>query len=87
MAEKIDNTQRVIAAYKVWFTSEHGKVVLANLEKHCLGNDMLRIFDINSARMTDFNLGKNDVIRHIRCMLKRKTEPSQKTVISERKIL
>lgn len=85
--EQQDNTQRVIAAYKAWFKSEHGKVVLENLSKHCFESNILHIFDVNSARKTDFNLGKNDVIRHIRCMLERKTEPTQKTVISERKIL
>ncbi len=84
---QMDNTQRVIAAYKAWFTSEHGKVALDNLAKHCFENNMLHIFDVNSARKTDFNLGKNDVIRHIRCMLERKTEPKQAKVISERKIL
>ncbi len=82
MDEKIDNTERVIAAYKAWFNSEHGKIALENLRKHCLGDDMLHIFDIDSARQTDFNLGKNDVYRHIMCMLKRKTEPAQTTVIS-----
>ena len=86
MTEPADNTQRVIAAYKAWFNSEHGKIALENLSKHCLEPDEFNIF-VESARRTDFNLGKNDVIRHIRCMLKRKTEPSQKEVISERKLL
>ena len=82
-----DKQQRVIAAYKAWFNSEHGKVVLENLAKHCFEDNMLHIFDVTSARKTDFNLGKNDVIRHIRCMLERKTEPKPEKVISERKIL
>ncbi len=87
MPEELDNTQRVIAAYKAWFISEHGKIVLDNLAKHCLESNILHIFDVNSARKTDFNLGKNDVIRYIRYMLERKTEPTQGKVISERKIL
>ena len=87
MVESMDNTQRVIAAYKAWFNSEHGKIVLENLAKFCLEPAILHIFDVNSARKTDFNLGKNDVIRHIRCMLERKTEPTQTKVISERKII
>ena len=79
---KLDDTQRVIAAYKAWFTNEHGKIVLENLSKHCFENNMLHIFDVTSARKTDFNLGKNDVIRHIRCMMERKTEKKPEKVIS-----
>ncbi len=82
-----DQTQLTIAAYKDMFATEKGKRVFDNLSKYCLGLPESHIFDVNSGRQTDFNLGKNDVIRHIQCMLKRKTEPSQQKVISERKIL
>ena len=78
----MDEQEKMIAAYKTCFISEHGKIVLENLSRHCLERNMLNIFDINSARRTDFNLGKNDVVRHIRCMLERKTEPKQEKVIS-----
>ena len=81
---KIDQQQLIIAAYKDVFSADDAKAmrVLNNLEKHCLGYDDSVIFDVNSARLTDFNLGKNDVIRHIKWMLKRKTEQKRETVIS-----
>ena len=85
MAEKEfvpDEQQLTIAAYKVIFLSEHGKRVLDNLAKHCKGHDEIAIFDVNSARVTDFNLGKNDVYRHIMCILKQKTEKKQEKTIS-----
>ncbi len=80
-----DPQQRDIAAYKALFTTEHGKVVLNNLSKIC-GEDR-DLFDRNNGRQTDYNLGAISVIAHIRWMMKRKTEPAQKTVISERKVL
>ena len=67
------------------FATEKGKRVLNNLSGFCLEN--FDIFDAGSARKTDFNLGANSVIRHIRWMLSRKIESKQETVISERKIL
>lgn len=82
-----DEIQLTIAAYKDMFSTPKGLRVLDNLSKHCLGLDEYDIFDVNSGRQTDFNLGKNDVIRHIRYMLKRKTEKEPTQVISERKIL
>lgn len=82
-----DEQQLTIAAYKDVFSSDDAKakLVLADLSEFCLENR--DIYDVNSGRKTDFNLGANSVIRHIRYMLKRKTEPKQETVISERKIL
>lgn len=80
-----DEQQLTIAAYKDMFATEKGKRVLADLSKFCLEN--FDIFDPNSGRKTDFNLGANSVIRHIRYMLKRKTEKRQEKVISERTIL
>lgn len=82
MPENIDEQQLTIAAFKDMFATEKGKRVLDNLSKYCLGYDELVIFDVNSARLTDFNLGKNDVYRHIMWMLKRKTEKKQEKVIS-----
>lgn len=84
-----DEQQLTIAAYKDVFSPDDAKAkrVLDNLMKYCLGYDDSVIFDVNSTRLTDFNLGKNDVIRHIKWMLKRKTEQKQETVISEREIL
>ena len=86
MAEP-DEQQLTIAAYKDVFSPDDAKAkrVIEDLSKFCLEN--FDIFDINSARKTDFNLGANSVIRHIRYMLKRKTEKKQEKVISERKIL
>lgn len=77
-----DEQQLTIAAYKDVFSADDAKAkrVLADLSKFCLENR--DIFDVNSARKTDFNLGANSVIRHIRYMLKRKTEKKQETVIS-----
>ena len=82
-----DEQQLTIAAYKdvLSIDDAKAKLVLNDLSKFCLEN--FDIFDVNSARKTDFNLGANSVIRHIRYMLKRKTEKKQETVISERKIL
>lgn len=82
-----DDEQLTIAAYKDVFSADSPKAkrVLDDLSRFCL--EKLDIFDVNSARKTDFNLGANSVIRHIRYMLKRKTEPKQEQVISERKIL
>ena len=80
----MDEQQLTIAAYKDVFSADDAKTkrVLDNLTKYCLGYDEYKIFDVNSARKTDFNLGKNDVIRHIRCMLKHKTEQKPGAVIS-----
>lgn len=77
--------ERTIAAYKVLFVTEHGKVVLENLSQLC-GEDR-DLFDKASARQTDYNLGAISVIAHIRWMMKRETKPTQKTVISEREVL
>ncbi len=80
-----DEQQLTIAAYKDMFATEKGKRVLDNLSKLC-GEDR-DLFDKGSARQTDYNLGAISVIAHIRWMLKRKTEPKQEKVISEREIL
>lgn len=87
MADNVDEQQLTIAAFKDMFATPKGKRVLDNLAKYCFGYDELVIFDVNSARVTDVNLGKNDVYRHIQWMLKRKTEKKQEKVISERKII
>lgn len=82
MDNQVDQQQLLIAAYKDIFSVDNakGKRVLGDLSKFCLEN--FDIFDVNSGRKTDFNLGANSVIRHIRYMLKRKTEKKQKQVIS-----
>ncbi len=78
----MDEQQKTIAAYKDVFSADDAKAkaVLADLATFCLENR--DIFDVNCSRKTDFNLGANSVIRHIRYMLKRKIEPKQETVIS-----
>jgi len=86
MAE-IDDQQRLIAAYKAWFTNEHGKLILNDLSRFCLEEYLPDIFDETNVQKTAFNLGANKVIRYIRYMMKRKTEKKQEKVISERKIL
>jgi hypothetical protein len=79
---EIDDQQLTIAAYKDIFDADNpkGVRVLNDLSRFCLEN--LDIFVIGSARKTDFNLGANSVIRHIRWMMKRKTEKKQEQVIS-----
>lgn len=86
MAEP-DEQQLLIAAYKDVFSSDDAKAkrVLSDISKFCL--EKADIYVENDGRKTDYNLGANSVIRHIRWMLKRKTEQKQETVISERKIL
>jgi len=82
-----DEQQLTIAAYKDVFSADDAKAkrVLGDISKFCLEN--ADIYVEGDGRKTDYNLGANSVIRHIRWMLKRKTEQKQETVISERKIL
>ncbi len=82
-----DEQQLLIAAYKDVFSADDAKAkrVLGDIAKFCLEN--ADIYVENDGRKTDYNLGANSVIRHIRWMLKRKTEQRQETVISERDIL
>ncbi len=79
---QVSEQQLTIAAYKDVFSVDDAKAqrVLADLSKFCLEN--FDIFVEDSARKTDFNLGANSVIRHIRYMLRRRTEQKQETVIS-----
>ena len=61
-------------AFKNTFNSEHGKKVLEYLDKRCKYRSDL--FVANSQRVTDFNLGMNDVIRNIHQQIDRNlTEP------------
>lgn len=83
--QDIDDQQLTIAAYKDIFATEKGKRVLNSLSRFCREN--FDLFVLDNARKTDFNLGAHSVIRHIRYMMKRKTEQKHETVISERKIL
>ena len=76
----MDEQQLTIAAYKDMFSTDKGKRILGDLSNFCLEN--FDIFVPDSARKTDYNLGANSVIRHIRWQLKRKTEPKQEKVIS-----
>ncbi len=86
MAEP-DEQQLLIAAYKDVFSLDDAKAqrVLGDIAKFCLENS--DIYVENDGRKTDYNLGANSVIRHIRWMLKRKTEQKQETVISKREII
>ena len=83
-AEKpvVDEQQLTIAAFKDVFSPDDAKAkrVLNDLSGFCLENR--DIFVEDSARKTDFNLGANSVIRHIRYILKRKTEKKPEKVIS-----
>lgn len=81
----MDKQQQTIVAYKTIFPTEHGKLVLENLSTLC--GEKLDLFDKNSERQTSYNLGAISVIAHIRYMMTRKIEPTQKTVISKRRIL
>lgn len=83
----MDEQQRLIAAYKDVFSLDDAKaqIVVGDIAKFCLEN--ADIYVENDGRKTDYNLGANSVIRHIRWMLKRKTEQKQESVISEREIL
>lgn len=80
MEEKPDKQQRVIAAYKTVAALEHWKLIDENLSLLC-GEDR-DLFDRNSARQTDYNLGAASVLAHIRWMIKRKVEKKQEKVIS-----
>ena len=57
------NTKKVSNAYKACFATANGQIVKKDLSRFCLANS--DIFDPESARMTDYNLGANAVIRHI----------------------
>lgn len=84
MAETVDREmqfQQLIADYKNTFNSESGKRVLIDLAKFCL--EKRDIFEEQSARKTDYNLGANAVIRHIRSRLEKNiTEVKQETAIN-----
>ena len=84
---KISEQQLTIAAYKDVFSADDAKAqrVLSDLSKFCLEN--ADIYVEHNGSKTDYNLGANAVIRHIRYMVKRKTEQKQETVISERENL
>lgn len=75
-----NETNQKIIDYQSVFTSEAGARILADLDVQCLyRRDM---FDVNSERLTSFNLGKNAVIRYIHSWMEKKIveEPEQKTV-------
>jgi hypothetical protein len=78
----MDEQQRLISAYKDVLSADDAKaqIVVKDLSKFCLEN--ADIYVENDGRKTDYNLGANSVIRHIRWMLKRKTEQKQESVIS-----
>ena len=79
---RISEQQLTIAAYKDVFLPDDAKAqrVVKDLSKFCLENADIYV-ETNGSK-TDYNLGANSVIRHIRYMLKRKTEQKQETVIS-----
>jgi len=82
-----DKTQLTIAAYRAVFSPDDAKAkrVLDDLSWFCFENR--DAYDMICDRKTSYNLGANSVIRRIRDMLKHKTEPEYKDVISERKPL
>ena len=79
---RISEQQLLIAAYKDVLSVDDAKaqLMLKDLSKFCLEN--ADIYVEGDGRKTDYNLGANAVIRHIRYMLKRKTEQKQEMVIS-----
>ena len=56
-------TKKVSNAYKACFATANGQIVKKDLSRFCLANS--DIFAPDSARMTDYNLGANSVIRYI----------------------
>ena len=81
--QEVDKQQRLIAAYKVAFATEQGKILYDVLSEFSLDKNYLPdIFDAQSSHRTAFNLGANKVMRYIKYMLKRKTEKKQEQVIS-----
>ena len=77
-----NETNQKIMDYQALFTSEIGARVLADLDAQLLYRRDL--FNENSARVTDFNLGKNAAIRYIHSWMEKQivNEPEQKTVIA-----
>jgi uncharacterized protein YfeS len=71
MAETDDNKLKRLN-YQSCFATDAGKKVLDDLEKECRYKRDL--FNKDSARITDFNLGANWVIRYIHSWLDRKPE-------------
>jgi len=67
--------------YQALFTSEIGARVLADLDVQL--RYRRDIFDANSARVTDFNLGLNAAIRYVHSWLDKKviSEETEKTVV------
>jgi hypothetical protein len=75
-------TEQKSMDYKALFASEVGARVLADLDKQGFykGN-ISQIFIVDSARQTDFNLGKNAFSRYIHGWIDKKMdEPKQETV-------
>ena len=62
-------TKRTSNAYKACFATADGQIVKKDLSRFCLLTS--DIFDPDSARMTDYNLGANAVIRHIESQIDR----------------
>jgi len=72
-------------AYKNTFNSEHGLKVLKDLDDICKLNG--NIFDADSSRITDFNLGKNAVIRHIRKEIEREITEKKDNKVKHKEII
>jgi hypothetical protein len=77
-----EDEKRKILNYKSCFLSDAGKKVLEDLDKRCLYRR--DIFDVFSARATDFNLGLNAAVRYIHSWIeKNPDEPKPETVKHE----
>jgi len=66
--------QEISMAFKQTFSSEPAKVVLEHLSKICLANPQAPLFDVNSQRQTDFNLGNKNVYDYIINQIEAKIE-------------
>ena len=63
-------------AYKNTFDSEHGQKVLKDLERKCMYK-RTGIYQSNSQRQTDFNLGLHEVILYIHQEIERNLTETQ----------
>jgi len=72
-------------AFKNTFDSEHGKKVLEYLDRRCKYKSDL--FVSTSQRITDFNLGMNDVIRNIHAQIDRDLTTPDKGKATHKEII
>ena len=64
-----DKAKQLTEAYSNIFNTEQGKLILADMKAKC--NYGYTAFSIDSARMTDFTLGKQASVMDIHAMMNR----------------